>query len=864
MKVQEIRERFTAFFEKNGHKKLPSSSLIPHNDKTLLFANAGMNQFKDYFTGQETPNNRRVTTIQKCVRAGGKHNDLENVGLTARHHTFFEMLGNFSFGDYFKKNAIEMAWEFLTIELSIPKEKLYVTVHHSDQEALELWRDHIGVEENKIFKKGDKDNFWEMGDIGPCGPCSEIFYDHGEKYTTPNFKPDKKQGQDILDDEMRYVEVWNLVFMQFEKTSDGKHPLPNPSIDTGMGLERIAAVMQGKYWNYDTDAFTSIIDKIESISGKKYTDKKYTTSIRIIADHIRSSTMLITDGITPSNEGRGYVLRRIIRRAVRHARELDCAGDFLKQLVPTVLNTLKLEYPDNSEAQSLAEQFLELEEKKFLETLETGIKYLNQAIKNTDEKILNGATAFKLYDTYGFPIDLTQILLEEQGYQLDQKGFDKAMQEQKETSRKSWKGGFNEDKSEFFEAKEKYGKTQVTEQNNIETKLLDIISLKDLDAALFEKTSFYAEGGGQVGDQGTIESSEGKYIEILDTQKPVDGLIVHLVEKNHSLKINEKYKLNYHQKDRELIASNHSATHLLQAALINILGDHVKQSGSLVDKRRLRFDFTHMKALTVAELKKTEHLINEKISESLEVTASTMSIDQAKKKGAMALFGEKYGNQVRVLEMGDFSIELCGGSHVINTSQIGFFTILSESSLSTGVRRIEATTSTTALNYIKNRSELLKEVESLLNTNEKEIISKISSLQKDVKTLNKDLKKAENKSLMAKSDNLFAEQTIINNVIYCKSEAPSGSDLRVLSDHFFDKHPQGILLITAPSKDKFSVLLRSDKKGKFPCNKVLSDQLKKVSGRGGGKPEMAQGSAELTSMQQFLTSIDEAIQNQLS
>ena len=573
MKVQEIRERFAKFFESKGHEKVASSPLVPINDDTLLFANAGMNQFKDFFTGKATPDYKRAVTIQKVVRAGGKHNDLENVGLTARHHTFFEMLGNFSFGDYFKKEAIEMAWEFLTKELKIPADRLYVTVHTSDDEASDIWEKHIGVSKDRIFRKGDKDNFWEMGDVGPCGPCSEIFYDHGERFATPNFKPGK--GQDILDDELRYVEVWNLVFMQFEKDGKGGQiSLPNPSIDTGMGLERIAAVLQGKYWNYDTDAFTPIIQELEKISGKSYTDPKFQTAMRVAADHIRSCTMLITDGVIPSNEGRGYVLRRIIRRAIRHLKELNVPQGTFANLSKVVLNELGTEYPQNKANQSLAEKFLSLEEKKFLETLDTGLKFLEESLKTeVKNKVFSGRSAFKLYDTYGFPLDLTQTILQERGLSVDEGSFNEAMEERKEDSRKSWKGALNLDDKVFFEAKEKHGETKFLGYGQLEStaRLLDVLDIgDDKKGLIFDQTPFYAEGGGQVGDTG-IAIVAGKELKIFDTQKPVDGLFVHFVETDTNLKTPSEVTLRVDAKKRALTARNHSATHLLQSALIEVL-----------------------------------------------------------------------------------------------------------------------------------------------------------------------------------------------------------------------------------------------------------------------------------------------------
>lgn len=860
MKIQEIRENFVKFFKNNDHQKISSSSLIPHNDDTLLFANAGMNQFKDFFTGLSKPQNKRAVSIQKCVRAGGKHNDLENVGLTARHHTFFEMMGNFSFGDYFKVEAIEMGWEFLTKVLCIPEEKLFITVHHTDDEAFDIWNKKIGIPAEKIFRKGDKDNFWEMGEFGPCGPCSEIFYDHGPDFIDPDL--DKSSMKDILDDENRYVEIWNLVFMQYEKTKEGRINLPNPSVDTGMGLERTAAVMQGKYWNYDTDAFTPIIEKIEKLSQKKYSDTKYTSSMRIIADHIRSSVMLITDGVIPSNEGRGYVLRRIIRRAVRHLKELDASGSFAK-LVPIVLDTLGKEYPQNKKNQSLAEKILKLEETKFLETLDQGLKFLNEAIKKDLEgDTLKGESAFKLYDTYGFPLDLTEVILNEKNLSVDIKGFNKAMKKQKEDSKKSWKGGIAVDDKVFHESRNKNGTTVFKGYDSlIETcELLDIIDLGESKGLIFKETPFYGESGGQAGDQGRILDGENVIAEVFDVQKPVDGLHVHFSKNADVLEVGKKYNLAVSPQTREAIKKNHSATHLLQAALIEILGDHVKQAGSLVNSDKLRFDFTHMQAVTDEELKQVEKLVNSKIQEQLDVKADIMSMDEALKKGAMALFGEKYGDSVRVLKMGDFSTELCGGIHVNNTSEIGLFSILSESSLSTGIRRIEAVTSHAAITRLNNRSDLFKKLEQITSSKNLDVIAKVESLYLDLKAKQKNIQELKDSLDGVKSKDLFNNVEKMSNYDFLISEAPEGSDMRKLSDNFVSKYPEGILVIYTKKGEKISALVRKAKKVEnLKCNVVLQKALEEINGRGGGKPDMAQGSGDWSGVETFKNKIKELV-----
>ena len=847
---QEIREKFAQYFKKSGHEKVSSSSLIPHNDKTLLFCNAGMNQFKDYFTGKATPSNRRAVSIQKCVRAGGKHNDLENVGHTSRHHTFFEMLGNFSFGDYFKEDAIKFAWDFLTVELKIPKNLLYVTVHYSDDEARRIWNEKIGLPLERIFTKGDKDNFWEMGEYGPCGPCSEIFFDHGEQYTDKELV--RIDQSDLLEDEKRYVEIWNLVFMQFEKTPEGRFTLPKPSIDTGAGLERVAAALQGCYNNYNTDIFSSIMKKIEALSGKKYlaadgSDLPHTAAFRVVADHIRSSTMLITDGVIPSNEGRGYVLRRIIRRAIKYLNELGVKEISFYKLIPSVFESLGTEYPQNASNAELATKLLELEEKKFRETLENGLKFLNEAVlKDVTDKTLSGAAAFKLYDTYGFPVDLTQMYLADLGLNLDHGGFEKKMQEQKELSRKSWKGAMDNSDKIFHAIKEKFGATHFAgyEKYSIEAKLLSVENFGDQKALVFDTTTFYGEGGGQVGDIGTVMSGKNIIAHISDTQKPVDELYVHLSSDADALIIGEKYTLAVDEHTRNLTMRNHSATHLLQAALIKVLGPHVKQAGSLVTPEKLRFDFTHLQALTKEEIQKVEELVNTEIQKGQHIDSKIMNMDEAVKIGAMALFGEKYGNEVRVLKMGEFSTELCGGTHVHNTGEINLITILSEASLATGVRRIEATTSETAIHHLSNRSHLLKKVESIFNDKEEKAINKIETLLKDLKEKQKEIEFLKDKIQAAESKDLFSGVEKIGDLDIAIIEAPADSDIRKLSDLFISKFQNGAAVIYNKNG---SVLVRASKSAtKINAGEVLKEILTVINGKGGGKQDIAQGSGDMT------------------
>ncbi|MCO4754341.1 MAG: alanine--tRNA ligase [Bacteriovoracaceae bacterium] len=866
MQAKELREKFTQFFKDKGHSKVPSSSLVPLNDPTLLFNNAGMNQFKDYFTGKAKADNPRAVSIQKCVRAGGKHNDLENVGFTARHHTFFEMLGNFSFGDYFKKEAISFAWEFLTKELKIDKDKLYVTVHHTDQEAADIWHEQEGIPRDRIFFRGDKDNFWEMGETGPCGPCSEIFYDHGEQHSDGS-----DTSQCILDDESRYVEIWNLVFMQYEKYREGdeikRNNLPRPSVDTGAGLERLSAVINGVYWNYDTDLFMPLIHKLEQLSGKKYAD--YSSSMRVIADHIKSATMLLTDGVIPSNDGRGYVLRRIIRRGIRHLDVLGIKETTFPKLVPIVFEILGDEYPQNSANQSLAENYLKLEEEKFRQTLSTGLDLLNkqmQELKDNKIKTLEGATAFKLYDTYGFPLDLTQTILEENELEIDEEGFNKAMQEQKQRSKQSSQFQAGEDNLKaFYQIKEKHGETEFLgyDQHEAKAKFLAKETIDGTHFLVFDRTPFYGESGGQAGDSGVI-LRDGKVVaKVVDTQKPVDDLIVHVCEELDESALEAKeLTLQIDSNARQLTMRNHSATHLLQAALIEVLGDHIKQAGSMVSTERLRFDFTHPQAVTKEELKKVEKLVNSQILKSLPVSAENMSMEEAQNRGAMALFGEKYGDNVRVLTMGDFSMELCGGTHVKNTSDIGLMVITTETSLSSGIRRIEAMTSSGALNYLSNRSDILAQVERKLSTKAQAVVAKVDSLQQELKAKSKELKASNDKLQAQKSKDLFNDVKDLGKafgLVTVDLGQANPKEFRSLSDKFVDQNKKDALLLLSESGGKLNYLMRTHKDNSpVDCSKVIKEAQAAIGGRGGGRKDMAQGSGE-GDKSQFIQSVEDLL-----
>ena len=880
MDTKTIRQKFLTYFKKKGHHELPSSSLIPENDPTLLFANAGMNQFKDIFTGKKKASWPRAITIQKCVRAGGKHNDLENVGFTSRHHTFFEMLGNFSFGDYFKKGAIEMAYEFLTSELKIPKDRLYFTVHLSDQEAYDLWLKDIKVPAERIFKK-DADNFWEMGEFGPCGPCSEIFYDHGEAYATKGFSV--PEGGDILDDESRYVEIWNLVFMQYERTPEGLLKLPNPSVDTGGGLERLACVLQNVYWNYDTDCFSPIINTIEALSGLKYAEPQK-AHMRVIADHMRSATMLISDGVIPSHEGRGHVLRRIIRRAVRHVRQLqEKSGQLnLTALVPSVLSTLGETYPDNAKNRPLVEKYLAIEEKKFLETLDQGLKYLENILQDpsfiaSKKSIVDGAHIFKLYDTFGFPPDLTEVILKEKNLRADIEGLQRCMEKQKALSRKSWKGssGLESDTAsqkfasqypptefvgyEHFEYDSQLlglftlpqeavaTKTQEREKEKEEEKEERESSKPKAPTALlvFQKTPFYGESGGQTGDSGFVGLSQDRPLgKILDTQKKENVFLHYYEGPLEDLKVGNTYHLALQKRQRHLSAGHHSATHLLNKALSEVLGNHVKQAGSLVSPSRLRFDFTHPKALTPKEMQNIEDLVNQQIQRALPVTYEVLEKNEALKKGAQALFGEKYGQKVRVIQMGDFSIEFCGGTHVKNTKDLLSFSLLSDSSLSAGVRRVEALAGNAVIEHHIHRSKLLKKFETALGQKEQDGLALLKQLQAKLKGLEKEKKELQNTITALEAEALFHSSTILaGQVRFLCAKAPDNANLKVLSDNFLKKYPEKALAIfySRSSKGQNIIIRRAKTLEAIDCRDILSSSLNLLGGKGGGRPDLAQG-----------------------
>ncbi|MGB9731327.1 MULTISPECIES: alanine--tRNA ligase [Calditerrivibrio] len=866
MSGKDIREKFLKYFEKHGHKIVDSSSLVPQNDPTLLFTNAGMNQFKDLFLGLEKREYNRATTCQKVVRAGGKHNDLENVGRTARHHTFFEMLGNFSFGDYFKKEAIEYAWEFLTKELGLPKEKLFVSIYYDDEEAFEIWNKIIGIPAEKILRRGEKDNFWSMGDTGPCGPCSEIHIDQGPEAGCR--KPDCNPDCDCD----RHLELWNLVFMQYDRSADGKlTPLPKPSIDTGMGLERITAVCQGKLSNYDTDLIKPIIEFAANLAGKTYgNNEKDDVSLRVIADHSRSTTFLIADGVIPSNEGRGYVLRRIMRRAMRHGKMLGFDGSFFYKVCEFVVDFMGDHYIELKDKKDYISKMVVFEEKRFSRTLDLGLKLIDELLeKNKDKKEISGSEIFKLYDTYGFPIDLLQDIAEDNGYRLDLIGFDKEMALQQERAKKHWVGSGEEKIAEVYK-KLSHLKTEFKgyDNNSLTGKILALVENgeekqevqegKEVDI-LLEQTPFYPEGGGQQGDTGTIYSKE-TIAEVKDTKK-YGNLIVHKAfVKKGMLKIGETVTAEIDSEKRIATERNHTATHLLHKALQMVLGDHVRQAGSLVNDEKLRFDFSHFEAISKEDIIEIERIVNNIIIKNLSVTKILMPIEEAVKSGAMALFGEKYDRIVRVVEVKEFSKELCGGCHVRNTGEIGFFRISGEMSVAAGVRRIEAVTGMKAFDEYVKMKNILDDIMLTIKVSQDQIVPRIKDLLEENKSIKKDLDEQKSRDLMKIMEDLDRYTYDINGVklISIKLNYPDINKVRELADNIKDKIKSGIVLIAAINNDKLTILcgITRDLTDRFSADKIVKEITKTTGGGGGGRSDFAQaGGKDISKLDEALTKI---------
>ena len=876
MKSQEIRKAFIEFFREKGHETVRSSSLIPKNDPTLLFTNAGMVQFKSVFLGEETRDYKRAVTCQKSLRAGGKHSDIENVGHTSRHHTFFEMLGNFSFGDYFKKEAIAFAWELLVEHYGLPADKLWVSVYKDDDEAAALWREVVGVPSERIIRLGEKDNFWQMADTGPCGPCSEIHIDQGEEIGCG--KPDCQVGCDCD----RYLELWNLVFMQFNRNEHGDlTPLPKPSIDTGMGIERLCAVLQNKKNNFDTDLFSDIISSISTHTGVSYgkgTDSD--ASLRVIADHIRALAFMIADGLLPANDGRGYVLRRIIRRASRHARLLGSEDPLLHRVLEAVVSTMGDTYPELVEEHDRTAKVLKMEEERFTRTLEQGMRILDdilQKMKTSGEKTIPGDEVFKLYDTFGFPVDLVRDIALDSGLRMDEQGFNTAMEAQRERARASWVGEETAVASIYREVLSEAGKTEFMGYDTLESDSVVKAIIRDghvvdevqegAEAEVFLDISpFYGESGGQVGDKGLMYSDDVR-IEVLDTKKPVDDMYSHHIKvKKGTLRVWAKLKCHVDEERRKGIQRNHTATHLLQAALRSVLGDHVKQAGSLVEPDRLRFDFTHFSAVDPRELSAVEDMVNEKIMDSISVVTAHSDMEDALKSGAMALFGEKYGEKVRIVGVHGFSSELCGGTHCTATGEIGPFRIQSEGSVASGIRRIEATTGSTALALMKTDQEELKIIGEMLKSSEKKPSAIVEGLLDEIKILQKEQDKIKSVAARDIATSLLEDIRKVNSikVISAKVEGLSQKDLRELADNVRDRLNSGIVVLASVFEGQamFVAMVTKDLINKFSAGNILKAVAQSARGRGGGKPEMAQGGTkELDKLDSALETVYEIVKS---
>ncbi len=858
--TEQIRESFLKYFENKQHQRISSSSLIPGEDPTLMFVNAGMVQFKNVFLGLEERAYKRATSSQKCLRISGKHNDFEAVGRTPRHHTFFEMLGNFSFGDYFKKEAIEYAWEFLTKELKLPKEQLWVTIYEKDEESGSLWKSLTDIEPDRIVKLGEKDNFWSMGDIGPCGPCTEIHFDRGEKYSCG-----EKCGLGKCECD-RITEIWNLVFMEFNRDEKGVlQPLPKPSVDTGMGLERIAAVMQSVDSNYDTDIFQPIIKKIEKLTEIEYYNNEEGFPFRVIADHIRSSSFLIADGVLPSNEGRGYILRRILRRAVRYGKSLNLNRPFLYILVDTLIDVMGSAYSELAEKRDFIIKVLKVEEERFLETLNDGIihteKILNQ-MRKEKRLVMTGKEAFLLYDTYGFPVELTEDVVKENNFSLDRVGFIQTMAKQKELTRKS--SSRNDFKQNIALANEliKLQETVFTGYDSMkeETQILSIFSLKgekmekivldDKVILITNRTPFYGESGGQTGDTGKIYLKDLHVGDVIDSKKSTDGRIYHIAKFNSVFDINKKIILKVNKFRREAIMRNHSATHLLHKALNQVLGKHAVQKGSFVDDKYLRFDFSHFENLTKKEIEIIEDLVNQFILEHVDVKFQNLPILEAKKIGATAIFGEKYGDEVRVVTMGDTSLEFCGGTHVSNSSHIGSFKILNESSIGAGLRRIEACTGLETIKKSREADYLIHELSKHLKVPPKELNSKIVNLQKELKELTFEKQKL-NMNLAKKAVTKSIEKVEEINGIPVLIEEFSGKsmdELRQISDMYRDKLGSILVVLGSKEKDRVNLLISATKdlvKKNISAGSIIKAIAPIVGGGGGGRPDMAQAGGKI-------------------
>ncbi|RLA25100.1 MAG: alanine--tRNA ligase [Gammaproteobacteria bacterium] len=840
MTSAELRAAFLAFFADQGHSIQPSSPLVPGNDPTLLFTNAGMVQFKDTFLGREPRNYVRATTSQRCVRAGGKHNDLENVGYTARHHTFFEMLGNFSFGDYFKQEAIHFAWDFLTKELEIPAEKLWVTVFDEDSEAEKIWLEDVKIDSTRFSRIGAKDNFWSMGDIGPCGPCTEIFYDHGEDIAGGPPGTPEEDGD-------RYIEIWNLVFMQYDRDAEGiLTPLPKPSVDTGMGLERIAAVLQGVHNNYEIDLFQSLLTAAANLAGS---DDLTESSLRVIADHIRSCAFMVVDGVMPSNEGRGYVLRRIIRRAIRHGYRLGIREVFFYKLVAPLVAEMGQAYPELTAAQPQVERILKIEEERFAETLEQGMKILESCVEKMTGKVIPGDVVFQLYDTYGFPVDLTADYAREKNLTVDHAGFDIAMGAQRDRARAAKSFGADYNQSIKLDAQTEFiGYQQLTEKCKIiglfqQSEAVEALSEGAEAVVVLDSTPFYAESGGQVGDCGRIEV-EGGVFEVSDTQKQGSSLFLHYGKMlTGELKNKLDCTASVEPGNRRAISLNHSATHLLHAALRQVLGDHVTQKGSLVNAERLRFDFAHFEPMSADEIKIIERMVNQQIRHNAEVTADIMSKDDALKAGAMALFGEKYGDEVRVLKIGKFSTELCGGVHVQRAGDIGLFKIISETGVASGVRRIEAITGEVSMQWLEAREASMAVMANALKAAPEMVADKVQQLMDKSKSLEKELERLQAKLASSAGGELASQAVDINGikVLAVKLDGVEPKAMGDLLDQLKNKLGSAAIVLASVSNGKVNLIagVTKEQTRQLKAGDLVNAVASQVGGKGGGRPDMA-------------------------
>ena len=877
MGLNEIRSKFLKFFESKDHYLKESASLVPQNDKSLLLINSGMAPLKNYFAGVEVPPSVRMTTCQKCIRTG----DIENVGKTARHGTFFEMLGNFSFGDYFKEQSISWGWEFVTQHLNIPEEKVWVTVYEEDDEAFGIWENQIKIPKERIVRLGKDDNFWEIG-IGPCGPCSELYFDRGEEYGCDN--PDCKPGCDCD----RYLEFLNHVFTQFNRDEEGNYgQLEHKNIDTGMGLERMACIMQGVDTIFDVDTIKHILNTVEKMANVEYgKGGKTDVSIRIITDHIRAVSFLVADGVLPSNEGRGYVLRRLLRRAARHGKLLGIKENFLYKLVDEVIKVSGEAYPELVEKESYIKKVIRIEEEKFNETIEQGMEILASYIadlKKNGETTLSGENAFKLYDTYGFPIDLTQEILEEEHLSIDEEAFNEEMNKQRERARsargnmdgESWKedplSKLDSSVASTFEGYFELENSGIIKAIVKDNELVDSAVAGDKVIVVLDKTTFYPEGGGQAGDAGLlVNKNEDIVVEVIDTKKGANNTIKHIgIVKSGMINTGEKLSTIVDKEIRMASARNHSATHLLHKALKEVLGEHVNQAGSLVTSERLRFDVTHFEAITKEELKVIEEKVNDVILESLNITCENMSINDAKNKGAMALFGEKYGDEVRVVSMGDYSIELCGGTHLTNTSQIGMFKILSEGGVAAGVRRIEAITGRAVYNYLKEKEEIISNVCSNLKTKEDSLSQKVTSLIEENKSLSKELHDMKTKMSLQAVDSVLDSKLDVNgvNLVTTKFEGMDMNTLKEVADNLRDKLVSGVVVLANTTDDKLNLVATATKdavdKG-VHCGNIVKSIAQIAGGKGGGRPNMAQaGAPDVSKVDEALNHASEVLKSQV-